>query len=70
MVAHHVRSRVGMRHHPLAELLNGFAGAGLAIEYLVIEYVAEPGDRPIPVVLAVRARKSAALPQAGLAGPG
>ena len=46
-----------MRHHPLAELLNGFVGAGLAIEY-----VAELGDRPIPVVLAIRARKPEALP--------
>jgi len=53
----HVRRRVGMRHHPLAELLNGFVGAGLAIEY-----VAELGGRPIPVVLAIRARKPEALP--------
>lgn len=49
----HVRKRVGMRHHPLAEMLNGFAGAGLAIEH-----VAELGDRPIPVSLAIRARKA------------
>jgi SAM-dependent methyltransferase len=47
-----VRRRVGMRHHPLADLLNAFIGAGLAIER-----VAELGDRPIPVNLAVRARK-------------
>jgi len=48
----YVRRRVGMRHHPLAELLNAFAGAGLAIEH-----VAELGVRPVPTVLAVRARK-------------
>jgi SAM-dependent methyltransferase len=48
----YVRRRVGMRHHPLAELLNGFIAAGLAVEH-----VAEPGDRPIPVNLAIRARK-------------
>jgi len=45
-----------MRHHPLAEVLNAFIGAGLAIEH-----VAEPGDRPIPVNLAIRARKPDAL---------
>jgi len=52
----YVRRRVGMRHHPLAEVLNAFIGAGLAIEH-----VAEPGDRPIPVNLAIRARKPDAL---------
>jgi SAM-dependent methyltransferase len=50
-----VRRRVGMRHHPLAELLNAFIGARLAIEH-----VAELGDRPIPHVLAIRARKPSA----------
>jgi hypothetical protein len=48
----YVRRRVGMRHHPLAELLNAFIGAGL-----VIEHLAELGDRPVPVNLAIRARK-------------
>ena len=48
----YVRRRVGMRHHPLAELLNAFVCAGLRIEH-----VAEPGDRPVPVILAIRARK-------------
>ena len=48
----YVRKRVGMRQHPLAELLNGFLGAGL-----VIEHVAELGDRPVPANLAIRARK-------------
>ena len=43
---------VGMRHHPLAEILNGFAAAGL-----VIERVAESGPRPVPITLAIRARK-------------
>ena len=50
----YVRRRVGMRHHPLADLLNAFIATGL-----VIEHVAEPGDRPVPVILAIRARKPA-----------
>lgn len=54
----YVRRRVGMRHHPLAHLLNAFIGAGL-----VIEHVAELGDRPVPVILAIRARKPAGWPQ-------
>lgn len=49
-----IRRRVGMRHHPLAELLNAFASTGLRIEH-----VAEPGGRPVPVILAIRARKPA-----------
>jgi SAM-dependent methyltransferase len=53
----YVRKRVGMRHHPLAELLNAFVSAGL-----VIEHVAEPGDRPVPVNLGIRARKPGAQP--------
>jgi SAM-dependent methyltransferase len=53
----YVRKRVGMRHHPLAELLTAFVSAGL-----VIEHVAEPGDRPVPVNLAIRARKPGAQP--------
>ncbi len=48
----YIRRRVGMRQHPLAELLNAFTGARL-----IIEHVAEPGDRAVPVILAVRARK-------------
>lgn len=48
----YVRKRVGMRHHPLADLLNAFTAAGLAIER-----VAEPSDRPVPIILGVRARK-------------
>jgi SAM-dependent methyltransferase len=48
----HVRRRVGMRHHPLADVLNAFISTGL-----VIERVAEPGDRPVPAILAIRARK-------------
>jgi SAM-dependent methyltransferase len=50
----YVRARVGMRHHPLAELLSGFISARL-----LIEYVAELGDRPVPTILAIRARKQA-----------
>jgi len=49
----HVRRRVGMRHHPLADLLNAFINAGL-----VIEHVAERGDKPVPNILAIRARKA------------
>jgi SAM-dependent methyltransferase len=48
----YVRKRVGMRHHPLAELLTGFVSAGL-----LIERIAERGDRAIPHILAIRARK-------------
>ena len=47
-----VRKRVGMRHHTLAEMLNAYVAAGL-----VIEHVAELGDRPLPNTLAIRARK-------------
>jgi hypothetical protein len=47
-----VRKRAGRRHHPLAEILNGFAAAGL-----VIERVAESGPRPVPITLAIRACK-------------
>jgi hypothetical protein len=48
-----------MRHHPLPELLNAFISNGL-----VIEQVSEPGYRPVPVVLAIRARKPPAVPTA------
>ena len=54
----YVRKRVGMRQHPLAELLNAFVSSGL-----VIEHVAEPGNRPVPVLLAIRARKPGAQPE-------
>ena len=61
----YVRRRVGMRHHPLAEVLNAFISTGLAIEH-----VAELGDRPLPIILGVRARKplAAASPESGPAG--
>jgi SAM-dependent methyltransferase len=48
----HVRKRVGMRHYPLAEVLNALIGTGL-----LIEHVAEPGDHPVPIILGIRARK-------------
>jgi len=48
----YVRRRVGMRHHPLAELLNAFVAAELAIEH-----VAEFGERSVPTILAIRARR-------------
>jgi SAM-dependent methyltransferase len=48
----YIRRRVGMRHHSLAELLNAYVSTGLAIEH-----VAELGDRPVPTILAIRARK-------------
>jgi len=49
---YNIRRRFGMRHHPLPELLNAFISCGL-----LIEHVAEPGDRPVPINLAIRARK-------------
>ncbi|HEX7164916.1 MAG TPA: class I SAM-dependent methyltransferase [Trebonia sp.] len=48
-----VRKRVGMRHHPLADLVNAFIGARLTIEHMV-----ETGERPVPNILGIRARKS------------
>jgi SAM-dependent methyltransferase len=54
---HNIRSRSGMRHRPLAELVNAFISGGL-----IIEHVAEPGDRPVPVNLAIRARKPPVVP--------
>jgi SAM-dependent methyltransferase len=59
-----VRRRVGMRHHPLAELLNAFISAGL-----VMEHVAELGDRAVPTVLAIRAHRPEAPITASGAGP-
>jgi len=56
----YVRRRVGMRQHTLADVLNAFIAAGLDIEH-----VAELGDRPVPMILGIRARKrvpSAAIP--------
>jgi SAM-dependent methyltransferase len=47
-----VRDRVGMRHHPLAELLGAFIETGLRIERL-----AEFGRSPVPNNLSVVARK-------------
>jgi SAM-dependent methyltransferase len=47
-----IRRRVGMRHVPLAELLNGFAAAGL-----IIDHVVEPERTPIPWALTIRAFK-------------
>jgi hypothetical protein len=42
-----------MSHHPLADMLNAFIRSGL-----VIDHVAEAGDRPVPNTLAIRARKA------------
>jgi ubiquinone/menaquinone biosynthesis C-methylase UbiE len=50
---HNIRRRVGMRHMPLAELLNGFVAAGLCIDHVV-----EPRAEPVPYILAVRARRA------------
>lgn len=50
-----VCKRVGMRQHPLADLINGVIQAGLAIEH-----TAELGDRPVPALLGVRARNHGA----------
>ena len=49
---YNVRRRVGMRHYPLPDLLNGIIASGLNLEH-----VAEHGDRAVPVNLAIRARK-------------
>ncbi|HEY2239479.1 MAG TPA: methyltransferase domain-containing protein, partial [Streptosporangiaceae bacterium] len=49
----HVRARVGMRLFPLADLLNALVRAGL-----IIEHAAETGDRAVPTILALRARKA------------
>jgi SAM-dependent methyltransferase len=43
-----LRRRVGVRHVPLAELLNAVASAGFAVAW-----AAEPGDREYPQVLAL-----------------
>ena len=47
-----IRRRTGMRHVPLAELINAFADAGLCIEW-----AGEPGPRPVPHAFAVRSRR-------------
>lgn len=47
-----IRSRVGMRHLPLASLLNAFINAGLGLSRVV-----EPREEPVPFILAVLARR-------------
>ncbi|TWD79779.1 pimeloyl-CoA biosynthesis protein BioC [Kribbella amoyensis] len=47
-----IRVTVGMRHTPLAVLLNGFVDAGLTLEHF-----AEPSTMPVPHTLAIRARR-------------
>jgi len=47
-----IRRRVGMRHVPLADLLNAFFEAGLTIER-----AEEPGDGPVAFALAIRASR-------------
>ncbi|TDO69629.1 hypothetical protein EV651_101674 [Kribbella sp. VKM Ac-2571] len=47
-----IRERLGMRHVPLADLLNAFADAGLTITRTV-----EPRTDPVPWVLALRAER-------------
>lgn len=49
----YVRKRVGMRHQPLAELINAFIAAGLTIERVV-----EDGPTAVPTILGIRARAS------------
>lgn len=46
-----IRRRTGMRHLPLADLINAFLDAGLSIER-----VFEPREHPVPFTFAVRAR--------------
>jgi len=48
----YVCRRVGMRHHPLAELFNAFIAAELRVERVV-----EGGDQPVPTILGIRARR-------------
>jgi SAM-dependent methyltransferase len=57
-----VRAKVGATHLPLSVLLNAFLEAGLALEQLT-----EDGG-PVPVVLAIRARKLAAPGRPGRPG--
>ncbi|ADB35386.1 Methyltransferase type 11 [Kribbella flavida DSM 17836] len=47
-----IRATVGMRHVPLAELLNAFLAAGLQLDHVV-----EPDAGPVPAALAIRARR-------------
>ena len=47
-----IRGRTGMRHVPLAELINAFIDAGFSIES-----VGEPGARPVPYAFTVRSRR-------------
>jgi SAM-dependent methyltransferase len=47
-----IRSRVGMRHLPLPELLNAFFDSGLSIQRVV-----EPRDEPVPFILAIIAQR-------------
>ncbi|WP_020386822.1 class I SAM-dependent methyltransferase [Kribbella catacumbae] len=47
-----IRQRLGMRHLPLADLLNSLTAAGLSITQ-----AAEPRNDPVPWVLALRAEK-------------
>lgn len=46
-----VRQKLGMRHLPLSDLLNGVLGAGLSLEH-----VSEPREHAVPYVLAFSAR--------------
>jgi hypothetical protein len=48
-----VRDKVGATHLPLPSLLHAFLDAGLTIERLA------EGGEPIPITLAIRARKRA-----------
>lgn len=47
-----IRARVGVRHVPLAELLNKLIAAGLALTH-----VEEPGDGTLPWLLALVASR-------------
>jgi hypothetical protein len=52
-MGHGLRSRVGTRHVPLAELLNAFMRAGLRLER-----VEEPGAEDFPRLFAISATRS------------
>ena len=47
-----LRAKVGATHLPLAEFLQAFLDAGLALER-----VEEPGARDYPIVIALRCRR-------------
>lgn len=52
-----IRARVGMRHVPLADLVNAVIDAGFELRRL-----SEPREEPVPFILSIDAARSAAPP--------